>query len=64
MDCCVRVVSVILLRTSLVLVNFCVTALTDEFGAEGKDADEFEDAEGDGWGDEDDLELEVGPAFC
>lgn len=31
----------------------------DEFGAEGKDADEFADADEGGWGDDDDLGLEV-----
>mgnify|MGYP001796386521 FL=1 len=32
----------------------------DEFGGETKDGDEFVDAEGGGWGDDDDdLELEV-----
>lgn len=31
----------------------------DEFGAEPKDDDDFVDAEGDGWGGEDELELEV-----
>ena len=34
--------------------------ISDEFGAEMKDGDEdFVDAEGDGWGGDDDLDLEV-----
>lgn len=51
------------LRISYQVFLHCITVLfvpSEEFGAESKDADdEFVDAEGDGWGGDDDLDLEV-----